>query len=138
MGSTSKIIGDGRGGPAKDDAFSSELITTSTNSIKNKVVNDENQNHERGTGNCTKKIKQIKGEIYDNVEIINESSNSSVLSSSKEEPNKFENQFKGERGGSAEDADLLAELRNISMISSKNRFETNEDNSQEDDAKSLT
>merc|ERR1712060_178639 len=46
--------------------------------------------------------------------------------------------FKGERGGSAEDADLLAELRAISMNSSNNRFDTNEDNSQENDAESCT
>ncbi|KAL7540754.1 hypothetical protein ACHAXR_010359, partial [Thalassiosira sp. AJA248-18] len=37
------------------------------------------------------------------------------------------NTFKGDRGGSAEDADLLAELRAISMKSSNNRFDGNDD-----------
>merc|ERR1712238_577993 len=36
--------------------------------------------------------------------------------------------FKGDRGGLAEDADLLAELRAISSTSSKNRFNNNKNN----------
>eukprot|EP00986_Skeletonema_menzelii_P017865 scaffold22492_cov138-Skeletonema_menzelii.AAC.26 len=39
----------------------------------------------------------------------------------------FTNTFKGDRGGSAEDADLLAELRAISKNSSSNRFTDTED-----------
>jgi len=38
------------------------------------------------------------------------------------------NTFKGDRGGSAEDADLLAELRAISMQSSSNRFDSEDQN----------
>merc|ERR1711862_787830 len=36
--------------------------------------------------------------------------------------------FKGDRGGSAEDADLLAELRAISSKSTTNRFDSNGEN----------
>ncbi len=39
----------------------------------------------------------------------------------------FTNTFKGDRGGSAEDADLLAELRAISKNSSSNRFTDTDD-----------
>merc|ERR1711933_544637 len=96
-----------------------------------------------------KKTKKLK-ENFDSVEILVKTSISSpaTLSSPEkvvefdEQPSGFKSNqnvsFKGERGGSAEDADLLAELRAISMNSSNNRFDTNEDNSQENDTESCT
>jgi len=47
------------------------------------------------------------------------------------------NTFKGERGGSAEDADLLAELRAISNQSSSNRFDSENQNEGSDPTDSI-
>ncbi|KAL7525869.1 hypothetical protein ACHAXR_003409, partial [Thalassiosira sp. AJA248-18] len=61
----------------------------------------------------------------------------SVAAATQEEtigikPSNLPNTFQGDRGGSAEDADLLAELRAISMKSSTNRFDGGEEGGEDD------